>query len=242
MFKSILAIILALFISNSYAQTAYEVINKYVTAIGGMEKINSINSAKITGKFSAGSMDITFTRLYKKPLKMRMDLQIQGMNMIQAYDGTTGWMLNPFQGSREPEKMSEVETKAVKDNADLEGTIVNYKEKGATVELIGKEDMEGTEVYKIKLTNKDGDVTNYFFDATSYLLLKESSKRKMGEKEVAMDVFYGNYKATDGFLYPWSVDIKAPDSPMGGDQKAVIESMTLNVPTEDADYVMPEKK
>ena len=83
MFKSILAIILALFISNSYAQTADEIINKYVTAIGGMEKINSINSAKITGKFSAGSMDITFTRLYKKPLKMSNAILFKSHAIIQ---------------------------------------------------------------------------------------------------------------------------------------------------------------
>lgn len=242
MYKLFTAVFIALFVSASFAQTADEVINNYVTAIGGMDKINSIKSAKMTGKFSAGSMDITFSRLYKSPDKMKMEMQIQGMTMIQAYDGTNGWMLNPFQGARDAEKMSEADTKAVRDNADLVGTIVNYQQKGAKVEFAGKEDFEGTEVYKIKLTDKDGDVTNYYFDTESHLLLKESTKRKMGEKEVAMDVIYGNYKATDGFLYPWAVEIKAPDSPMGGSQKAVIETMTLNVPTEDADYVMPEKK
>ena len=200
MYKSILALILALFISNSYAQTADEVINNYVTAIGGMDKIKSINSAKVTGKFSAGSMDIPFTTIYKRPMKTKLEMQIQGMTMIQAYDGANGWMLNPFQGSRDPEKMSEADTKSVRDNADFEGKVVNYKEKGSTVELIGKEDFEGTEVYNIKLTDKGGDVTNFFFDASSYLLLKEATKRKIGPKEIAVDVIYGNYKATEGLL------------------------------------------
>jgi outer membrane lipoprotein-sorting protein len=242
MYKTILAVLLAFFVSNAFAQTADEVINNYITAIGGMDKINSIKSAKMTGKFSAGSMDINFTRTYKRPNKIKMDMQIQGMTMIQSYDGTTAWMLNPFQGSREPEKMPEMDAKYLANNADLEGTIVNYKDKGAKVEFVGKEDMEGTDVYKIKLTDKDGDVNYYFFDATSYLLLKESTKRKMGEKEVAMDFIYGNYKATDGFLYPWAVEIHAPESPMGASQKAVIEKMELNIATEDSDYAMPEKK
>lgn len=242
MYKLFLATFLAFFVTASFAQTADEVINNYVKAIGGMEKINSIKTAKMTGKFSTGSMDISFSRLYKRPDKMKMEMQIQGMTMVQAYDGTNGWMINPFQGARDAEKMSAADTKSIRDNADLEGTIVNYQEKGAKVELVGKEDMEGTDVYKIKLTDKDGDVTNYFFDTQSYLLLKESSKRKIGEKEVAVDIIYGNYKATDGFLYPWAVEIKAPDAQMGGEQKAVLETMTLNVPTEDADYMMPEKK
>lgn len=126
MYKSILAIILAFFISNAFAQTADEVINNYVTAIGGMDKINSINTAKMSGKFSAGSMDISFIRYYKRPSKMKMEMTIQGMTMIQAYDGTSAWMLNPFQGSREPEKMSDVDSKELKNNADFEGNIVNY--------------------------------------------------------------------------------------------------------------------
>lgn len=242
MYKLILAILLAVTVTGSYAQTADEVISHYVTAIGGMDKISSVQSAKVTGKFSAGGMDIAFTSIYKRPMKMKMEMQIQGMTMIQAYDGTTGWMLNPFQGARDPEKMSEADTKSLRDNADFEGKIVNYKEKGSTVEFIGKEDFEGTEVYNLKLTDKDGDVSNFYFDASSYLLLKESSKRKVGPKEISVDVIYGNYKATDGYLYPWAIEIKAPDSPMGGSQKAVVESITLNVPTEDTDYVMPEKK
>lgn len=242
MYKSILTLILAFFISNAFAQTADEVINNYVTAIGGMEKLNSIKTAKMSGKFSAGSMDINFTRYYKRPSKMKMEMTIQGMTMIQAYDGTNAWMLNPFQGSREAEKMSDVDAKEVKNNADFEGNIVNYQQKGSKVELIGKEDMEGTEVYKLKLTNKDGDVSYYYFDAQSYLILKESNKRKMGEKEISVDVIYGNYKATDGFLFPMSVEILAPESPMGGSQKAVIEKIEYNVPTEDSDYLMPEKK
>jgi outer membrane lipoprotein-sorting protein len=242
MHKLILAIFLAFSVTTSFAQTADEVINNYVTAIGGMDKLNSIQSAKITGKFSSGSMDISFFRLYKRPMKMKMEMQIQGMTMIQAYDGTTAWMLNPFQGSREPEKMPESDSKAMRDNADFEGTFINYKDKGATVEFIGKEDFEGTEVYKLKLTDKEGDVTNYYFDAESHLLLKESTKRKIGEKEVAMDVIYGNYKSTEGFLFPWSVEIKAPDSGMGGVQKANVEKVELNVATEDSDYAMPEKK
>jgi len=240
--KSILVVFLAFFISTSFAQTADEVINNYVSAIGGIDKINSVKSAKMTGKFSAGSMDIAFTKLYKRPSKIKMEMQIQGMTMIQAYDGTTAWMLNPFQGSRDPEKMPDMDAKYLKENADFMGTIVNYKDKGATVELIGKEDMEGRDVYKIKLTNKDGDVTNYFFDAESCLLLKESSKRKNGTKEISMDVIYGNYKSVEGFLYPFTVDIKSSDSPLGGDQRAVLETLELNAPTEDADYSMPEKK
>ncbi|MBX7045663.1 MAG: hypothetical protein K1X86_07475 [Ignavibacteria bacterium] len=238
----ITAIFLAFFASVSFGQTADDVVNAYIKAIGGMEKINSIKSAKVSGKFSAGSMDINFTRLYKRPGKMKMEMQIQGMTMIQATDGTSAWMLNPFQGAREPEKMSELDAKSLNNNADLESKIVNYSEKGGKAEFIGKEDMEGTEVNKVKLTDKDGDVSYFFFDTQSGLLLKQSTKRKIGEKEVATDFIYGNYKSVEGFLFPFSVEINAPDSPMGASQKAVIETLTLNVPTEDTDYVMPEKK
>jgi len=239
---SLLLLMLLVFAGSSFAQSADEVVNSYITAIGGLEKVNSVNTVKMTGKFSSGSFEIPFTRYYKRPMKMKMDMQIQGMTMLQGYDGTSGWMLNPFQGSRDAEKMSEADSKALKETADFEGSLINYKAKGSSLEYVGKEDFEGTEVYKLKLTDADGGVTYSFIDASSYLLLKESSTRKIGEKEVKTDVIYGNYKAVEGYLMPFSAEITAPDAGMGSSQKVVIETVELNPVVEDAIFVMPEKK
>src|SRR5262245_43155424 len=146
MYKLILLVFLAFFTTGAFAQTADEVINNYITAIGGIDKINSIKTAKIDGKFSSVSFDISFTRLYKRPDKIKTDMVIQGMTMIQAYDGTIAWQLNPFQGSRTAEKMPDVDAKNLKISAELEGQIINYAQKGNTVEFVEKDDFEGTDV------------------------------------------------------------------------------------------------
>jgi len=235
-------LVMFVFAGSSFAQTADEVVNSYITAVGGLDKINSVNTVKMTGKFSSGSFEVPFVRYYKRPFKMKMDMQIQGMTMLQGYDGTMGWMLNPFQGSRDAEKMSEADSKSLKENADFEGALINYKAKGSTLEYVGKEDFEGTEVHKLKLTNSDGEVTYSYIDASNNLLLKESTTRKIGEKEVKSDVIYGNYKAVEGYMMPFSAEIIAPDAGMGSSQKVVIETVELNPAVDDAIFIMPEKK
>jgi outer membrane lipoprotein-sorting protein len=170
-----------------------------------------------------------------------MEMTIQGMTMKQGYDGTTAWAINPFQGNKNAEKMPKEQEKYMKEQSEIEGQLVNYKEKGSTVELLGKEDMEGSEAYKIKLTDKDGDVTTYYLDASSYLVLKQESKKKIKEKEITSTVTMGDYKSVDGIMIPHSVEIKSNNEQMGT-QNVTIEKVEMNVPVEDDIFKMPESK
>ncbi len=228
-------------VQYSAAQTVDEVIDKYVTALGGMEKINSITTLKISGKFLNGSFEIPFVQTISRPDKTLLEMTIQGMTMKQAYDGTTAWMINPFQGAKEPEKMNEEQTKSMKEQAEFEGKLVNYKEKDYTAELMGKEDMEGSEVYKIKITDKDGDINYYYIDTGTNLLLKESTKRKIKEKEIAVDTYYGDYKPLEGLLIPVSMEIKTSSQGMDS-QKITIEAIEFNLSVDEAIFKMPETK
>lgn len=234
-------ILLFSFVQLIPAQTVDEIIDKYVNAIGGMDKLNSIKTAKITGKYVSGNFEIPFTETISIPDKILSEMTMQGLTMKQAYDGTTGWMINPFQGSKEPEKMTEEQTKSMKEQADIKGKLVGYKDKGCTAELEGKEDMEGSDVYKIKLTDKDGDITYYYVDASTYMMLKESSKRTVKEKEITSDIYYSDYKSIDGLLFPMAMQIKTSARGMG-DQKVTLETVEFNVSVDDSIFKMPEVK
>ena len=225
----------------AFAQTADDIINKYLTAVGGLDKINSIKTAKITGKSFGMGMDIPFYVTVLKPDKVLVEITMQGMTMKQAYDGTIGLQINPFMGSKDPEKMNDEQAKQMKEQAHFEGKLANYKEQGSTVELLGKEDMEGTEVYKIKLVEKDSAITNYYIDANSYLVLKEAMKRKIKEKEVNIETVMGDYKSEDGYIMPHSIETKSEDAMMGS-QKITIEKVEFNVPVDDSIFTMPEGK
>jgi hypothetical protein len=224
-----------------FSQDADEIVNKYISAIGGLDKILAVKTLKYSGKTSVSGMDIPFVQTYKRPLMMLSEVTIQGMAVKQAYDGKTGWFINPLMGKKDPDVMPKDAEKAMVKQADFDGEIVNYKEKGNTIELIGKEDLEGSPVYNVKLTTKDSSTTNYYFDADSYLLIKETDKIKFDTKEVNSEILYSDFKPVDGIMRPFALEVKSPDNPMGP-LKIIIEKTEINFPLEDSFFKMPETK
>jgi len=240
--KSMLLAVAAVLLGTAaYAQTADELIAKNLDARGGKAKINAIKSAKVTGKMTAGpGMEAPFTWEWKRPNAFRMEFVVQGMTGVQASDGTTGWIFMPFMGKKDPEKMSDEDMKNSADQADFEGPLVDYKAKGHTVEFVGKEDIEGTPAYKLKLTKKTGDVSYIYLDADSYLQIKEVGKMTVRGEEHEFEGSLGDYKEVDGVLMPFSMENKPKGAPAG--QTITIEKIELNS-SEPADrFSMPEVK
>lgn len=231
---------LFLFSYKGFSQTVDEVIENHINAIGGLDVITAVQSYEMKGNMKMGNMDIPFTVYLKRPMKALLEVNFQGKSMKQVYDGTIAWSINPFAGSDEPEKMDEGQTKRMKNMADIDGALVNYTEKGSTVELIGKEDFEGTEVYNIKLTDKDGDTINYYIDADSYMILKEASKTKVGEKEINSETIFSDYRDVDGVKIAFAMEVESDANPMGK-QNIVMDEMKPNVEIDDNIFVMPEK-
>jgi len=184
--------------------------------------------------------DIPLTQVIKRDNKIRVEMSFQGQTMVQAYDGSDGWFISPFSGKNEPEKMTSEQTKQMKEGADIEGRLCNYKDKGYTAELMGKDDLEGTDTYKIKLTSKEGDVSYFWIDAQSYLLLKESSKRKFKEKEVQTNSLFSNYQLIDGVEFPMAREIKSESRE--GSQKVTYTKIETNIDVDDSVFTMPQTK
>jgi hypothetical protein len=237
--KSLLTLFFISAISvNCFSQTVDDIINKNIVALGGLDKIMSIKTLKFTGSFAVMGADIPVIMTIKRQDKIKLDMTFQGMAMARCYDGSAGWVINPFSGKNEAQKMPAEQTKEMKDYAEFEGQLVNYKDKGSKVELMGKESLEGTDTYKIKLTDKDGDVTTYFLDNSSYLVIKESMKQKVKEKEITRDVYTGNYQAVEGVMFPMSIEIVSnieQDS-----EKGTWTKVELNIDVDDSIFKMPE--
>ena len=239
--KKLLLPVCALFLAvSAFAQTADEIIDKHLKAVGGVEKLKAMQSVRATGKLKMGPMEAPVTLLKARPDQMRMDFTIQGMTGTQAYDGSTGWMVMPFMGKKDPEKMSEDMLKNMKDEADFDGPLVDYKAKGNKVELIGKEDMQGSPAYKLKLTTKSGTESNLYLDADSYLLIKTESKRKIQGQEVESEAILGDYKDVGGILMPHSLEMHAKGAPAG--QSITFEKYEINPKVDNAIFKMPEVK
>jgi outer membrane lipoprotein-sorting protein len=223
------------------AQTADEIINKHLQARGGKDKIKAIQSERMTGKLVMGQgMEAPVIMELARPNKMRMEFTLQGMTGIQAYDGKAGWSVMPFMGKTEPEKMSDEDIKQAEDQADMDGMLVDYKEKGHQVEYAGKEDVEGTPAYKLKVTKKNGDVVNVYIDADSYMEIKQAGKVKVRGQEIEGQSTFGDFKTVDGLIFPFSIEQKAQGAP--GGMTISISKIEVN-PTLDASrFTMPAAK
>jgi outer membrane lipoprotein-sorting protein len=184
-------------------------------------------------------MEAPFTMTKSRPEKMRVEFTIQGMTGIQAFDGTTGWMVMPFLGKKDAEAMTGDMLKEVKNQADFDGPFIDYAKKGSKVELLGKDKIEGTDAYKLKLTQKDGSETIVYIDAESFLEIKMEEKKTMQGQEIESETILGNYQEVDGMLFPFSIENKAKGQP--GGQTITIEKVELNPKVADDLYAMPKK-
>jgi outer membrane lipoprotein-sorting protein len=222
----------------AWSQTADEIIEKHLQAIGGKDKLKAVQSQRITGKMTMGQgMEAPFTMEMSRPNKMRMEFTIQGMTGVQAYDGKTAWAVMPFMGKTEPEAMPAEETKKMEEQADMDGLLLDYKEHGRTVEYVGKEDLEGTPVHKLKVTQKSGDIAYVYIDAEQYMQLKQTSKSTLRGQEIEADTIFGDFKKVDGLVIPHSIEQRAKGMP--GGMVMTISTVEINPSVTDSRFTMP---
>lgn len=219
------------------AQTADEIIKKYDKAMGGVEAQKKIKTLHMEGVMKQQGMEFPMTIQIVNDKAMRVDIVIQGMTITQAYKDGSGWSINPLQGSTTASKMNEEELKGAEEQADIVSELADYKAKGNKVEYIGKEDVEGTDTYKLKLTKKNNDVEYYFLDAETYLPLKMTSTQKYGDKEVESETFFSDYKDVAGVKMAQTTQVKS-----GG--QVVLETtfskVEANAKIEDSVFEMPK--
>jgi outer membrane lipoprotein-sorting protein len=215
-----------------------EILFKYYQAIGTAH-VKEWKSLTMTGKSTAQGMEFPVTIIMKNPGKIRIEVEIQGNKMIQAFDGQAGWSVVPWSGSTDPQDMTPDEIKGMKEQADFEGALYNWKEKGHKVELIGKEDMEGTSVYKIKVVMADENKETYFIDAENFVPIKVSSVMKIQGNETEAETFPGNYKDVNGAIMPFTIENKYKGQTVS---HVVVDKYEINTEVNDSLFIKPLKK
>src|SRR6202165_5280491 len=188
------------------AQTVDEVIAKNIQAHGGLDRLKSVRSIRTSAKFSQGSFRAEFRQENKRADKVREELIIQGLAQIQAYDGKTGWQVSPFGGRKDPELLSQDDLKGLTIDADIDGPLLDYKEKGHKAELLGHDSVEGTDCFKIKLLLKNGDTRYYFLDADSFLEIKMENQTNIRGSVQFTENYYGDYEKVNGLYYPFAFE------------------------------------
>ncbi|MBL7781379.1 MAG: hypothetical protein JNM22_09200 [Saprospiraceae bacterium] len=184
------------------AQTADEVVNKHIEAMGGKDKLLTLKTLVREGVLNSIGVEIPITLTSEQDKGFKMEVNVMGTIGYEIITPTGGWIYMPFQGSTGLEYMTEEQVKQGQDDLDVQGELLDYAAKGHKVELLGKEKLDGVEVYKLKLTSRSGMVKDLYIDAsTSYVV-----KVVVTEKDKTSEVRYSNYKKTpEGFLFAYTL-------------------------------------
>lgn len=223
------------------AQTADEIINNYLENTGGAANWAKLKAVKFEGKVAVQGMDLPIEMMQTKEGKMYMKFSLQGQEITQqAFDGTEAWGINFM--TMKPEKSDSETTENMKRNlGDFPDPFLDYKAKGFKAELLGKETVDGTETYKVKLTKNplmvDGkEVENfsfYFFDTENFVPIMVEQEVKYGPaKGITSQTIYSDYQEVDGLYFAFSITEKAKGTPQA--QAINITKVVLNPSVDDA--------
>ena len=226
---------------SAQALTADELIARNAAARGGLDKLEAIKTLKAEGKMrfigGFGSIDLTFVQYKQAPDSIRTEATVQGLTQVQAWDGHEAWQISPFQGRRDPERISDDDAKSLADDAPIAGSLIGYKERGAQVEYLGTEDVDGTNAYKLKVAFKNGDVEFVYLDPDHYVEIRTVGQRKVRGTETEDITDYGDYERVDGVYFPFSIDTKTRGD--GGEVVLTVDKAQANVPMDAALFAFP---
>lgn len=212
------------------AQDPDQILEKHFKAMG-QDNLLKVKTLKVTGKSITMGMEMPFTMMAKRPNKLKIVIDFQGMEIIQAYDGETAWVVSPMMGSSAPVDLTGMEADGMKESADLDGMLWKYEEKGNKIELGGTEMVKSREHYLLNLIRSNGNVDRYYIDKENYLLGKIVQKSMMNGVVMEMEVLPGDYRDVGGFLMPFTTEQRT-----GGQTNMTIkfDKIEKNVEIEDS--------
>jgi hypothetical protein len=223
------------------AQDAQSLIAKNLEARGGAAAIDAIKSIGFEGRaIFPGDFELTYkeARARLGGDSIRYDFGLQGLDLVQSYDGRGAWKINPFQGRKDPEKMSSDEARQLADAALIEGPLLASRHDGSRVEYLGREDFDGTLGYKIKVTQKDGDEFTYLLDPDTYLEIKVEETRRIRGAPQTTETELGDYEKVAGVYFPMSAESWQQGSP-NQRQRVIIATGQANPPVDAAFFSEP---
>lgn len=189
--------------STILAQTVTEIISKHIIAHGGIEKWENVNVLKITGKFTAFSIEKDFTSYKSNCGAYYSDRFVGEQHIIEAFDGKDGWIIDPWHEMDQAHKISPEEKNMSVQKSDFFSPFYNYMEKGHKVKLIGNEQLDGIEVIVLELTRNNGKIEKWYLNAKTYLEYKYEAEWLDFSKSIPSEVYFSDFRNVDGLILPF---------------------------------------
>jgi hypothetical protein len=239
--RSYLVFLIAIFSLHlaAWSQTVEELVQKNIEAKGGREKMKAIKTVRLAGKLEAqGGFTGLVGQENKRPNLVRETFTLQGVTQVQAYDGATGWQIQPFEGRKDPQLMGEDDVRDLVIDSDFDGPLVDYKEKGNKIEYLGHDMVEGDDALRLRVTLNNGDIIYDYLDPDTFLEIRTERREfiRGAVRESVLDL--GSYKPVAGVMFPFSVSGGAKDDPTSW-QSVTYEKIEINVDLSDSDFAVP---
>jgi outer membrane lipoprotein-sorting protein len=210
--------------------TVDEIVANSIEARGGMAKIKGLQSVRMTGAAVLNEqVEAPLRIVSKRPNLTRFEIDVNGVTLVQVFDGKTSWSVNPLSGSLKPQLAPESQSREMRVHTDMDGLLVDWKAKGRAVELAGAEDVGGSPAWKLKITEKDGGIDYVYLDKKTWLMVKSTGNH------LGATILFGDYRSVDGLIMPFSID----QNSAGGAVKMTLSKVETNVPVDDAEFRMP---
>ena len=204
--KKLLIVGALLLCGPGQAQNIDEIVNKHIDAIGGRDNWNKLKSLRMECAMKIQGSDIKITIVQVDKTAVRQDIEAMGMKGYSIITQKEGWNFMPFQGHTKPERMTEEDLKNAQDDLNIKDEFITYKELGKKIEYLGKDDVEGMECHKIKMTDKNGVETTYYMDTESLYVIKQVEKMTSNGKEMENSTTFSNFeKLSEGIVYPMAI-------------------------------------
>src|SRR6266481_4265165 len=234
-----------LFASGLFAQdksqpTVDELVAKNIEARGGATALHDLQSLRLTGKLLVqfgAQIELTYLQVKKRVDEVRTEASLQGMTQIQAYDGKEGWTVSPFFGREDPERMSADDVKALVEDSEIDGALVDWQTKGSSVEYLGTEDVDGTPAHKLKVVRKNGDVSFVYLDPDHFLEIRILTERTRHGAQEEEETDLGDYEKAGSVFVPTSIEFGRKGAP--DKQRIIIDKVEANVPVDDTIFHFP---
>lgn len=188
------------------AENVETIIAKHIEAHGGLEKWNKVDAIKITGQFTGFSIEKEFMAYRTKSGEYYANFYLGKHEITEAFDGKKGWTIDPWQEINYARRINKAEENVFAQKAEFTTPFFNYKQKGHQVEFVGKEKLEGLDVFVLKLTRSNGKVEKWYLDANTYLEYKCESNWVDFATEVPSETFFDDFRTVKGLVFPFFVE------------------------------------
>ena len=222
------------------AQTIDDLLARNLESRGGLDRLRAVTTIKMIGKISGRGQDLNVTTWMKRPNLVKQELGGKGVTIVQAFDGTRAWTVNPMTGSQGPSELPSAQADQLKENSDFDGPLVDYKAKGNTIDLLGPDTLEGTKVFKLKVTKKGGQAQIVYLDAGTGLERKMTAQTTQpGGQTVTVDQVMSNYRTVSGLTVPFTIQTIVDGQLV---MQVTLETVEINTPIDDAVFRMPVRQ